>query len=91
MLGRGMEAMKPPESSPWPRRVIIAGFSFSLLGFIILFSNGSSIDAMMNPETSHIVKSTGESSEVIELEAYPESDVNDAIKYCPVDCIFWQK
>ena len=61
--------MKPPESSPWPRRVIIAGFSFSLLGFIILFSNGSSIDAMMNPETSHIVKSTGESSEVIELEA----------------------
>ena len=28
--------------------------------------------------------------EVMELESYPESDVNDAIKYCPVDCIFWQ-
>ena len=27
--------------------------------------------------------------EIIELEAYPESDVNDAIKYCPVDCIYW--
>ena len=27
--------------------------------------------------------------EVIELAAYPESDVNDAIKYCPVDCIHW--
>jgi ferredoxin len=27
--------------------------------------------------------------EVIELEAYRESDVNDAIKYCPVDCIHW--
>jgi ferredoxin len=20
---------------------------------------------------------------------YPESEVNDAIKYCPVDCIHW--
>ena len=29
--------------------------------------------------------------EVIELAAYPESDVNDAIKYCPVDCIYWEK
>ena len=29
--------------------------------------------------------------EVIELEVYPESDVNDAIKYCPVDCIYWEK
>ncbi len=28
--------------------------------------------------------------EVIELAEYPESDVNDAIKYCPVDCIFWE-
>lgn len=27
--------------------------------------------------------------EVIELPSYPESDVNDAIKYCPVDCIHW--
>ena len=27
--------------------------------------------------------------EVIEQENYPESEVNDAIKYCPVDCIHW--
>ena len=27
--------------------------------------------------------------EVIELEIYPEPEVNDAIKYCPVDCIHW--
>ena len=27
--------------------------------------------------------------EVIKLAVYPESDVNDAIKYCPVDCIHW--
>ena len=29
--------------------------------------------------------------EVIELSSYPESDVNDAIKYCPVDCIHWEE
>ena len=29
--------------------------------------------------------------EVIELAAYPESDVSDAIKYCPVDCIYWEE
>ena len=28
--------------------------------------------------------------EVIELVVYPETDVNDAIKYCPVDCIHWE-
>jgi ferredoxin len=28
--------------------------------------------------------------EVIELADYPEADVNDAIKYCPVDCIHWE-
>ncbi len=27
--------------------------------------------------------------EVIDMDAYPESEVNDAIKYCPVDCIYW--
>jgi len=27
--------------------------------------------------------------EIIELAVYPEPDVNDAIKYCPVDCIYW--
>ena len=29
--------------------------------------------------------------DVIELPSYPESDVNDAIKYCPVDCIYWEE
>jgi ferredoxin len=28
--------------------------------------------------------------DVIELPSYPESDVNDAIKYCPMDCIYWE-
>jgi len=27
--------------------------------------------------------------EIIELDAYPEDEVNDAIKYCPTDCISW--
>ena len=27
--------------------------------------------------------------EVIELSHYPETEVDDAIKYCPVDCIYW--
>lgn len=29
--------------------------------------------------------------EVFELETYPQSDVEDAIKNCPVDCIYWEK
>jgi ferredoxin len=28
--------------------------------------------------------------EVIELAIYPEPEVNEAIKYCPVDCIHWE-
>lgn len=28
--------------------------------------------------------------EVIELETYPESDVNEAIRDCPEDCISWE-
>jgi ferredoxin len=28
--------------------------------------------------------------EVIELPAYPEAEVNEAIKYCPEDCIYWE-
>ena len=28
--------------------------------------------------------------EVAELEVYPEDEVNDAIKYCPEDCIGWE-
>ena len=29
--------------------------------------------------------------EVAELDIYPEADVEEAIKYCPEDCIFWEK
>ena len=28
--------------------------------------------------------------EVIELPAYPEKEVDEAIKYCPEDCIDWE-
>jgi ferredoxin len=28
--------------------------------------------------------------EVMELPAYPETDVDEAIKYCPEDCIYWE-
>ena len=28
--------------------------------------------------------------EVIDMEAYPEDDVDEAIKNCPKDCIFWE-
>jgi len=27
--------------------------------------------------------------EITELEIYPEDEVNEAIKYCPTDCINW--
>jgi ferredoxin len=27
--------------------------------------------------------------EIAELETYPEDEVNEAIKYCPTDCINW--
>lgn len=29
--------------------------------------------------------------EVAELETYPEEAVNEAIKYCPEDCITWEE
>ena len=29
--------------------------------------------------------------EVIELQTYPEEAVNEAIKYCPEDCIYWEE
>ena len=29
--------------------------------------------------------------EVVDLGNYPEPDVDDAIKYCPVDCIHWDE
>lgn len=28
--------------------------------------------------------------EVADLSIYPEEEVNEAIKNCPADCIFWQ-
>ena len=28
--------------------------------------------------------------EVIELDTYLEAEVDEAIKNCPVDCIFWE-
>ena len=29
--------------------------------------------------------------EVVDLAAYPQDEVNEAIKYCPEDCIFWEE
>ena len=29
--------------------------------------------------------------EVIDFDCYPETEVNEAIKYCPADCIYWQE
>ena len=29
--------------------------------------------------------------EVIDLEKYPEEEVQEAIKMCPADCIFWEE
>jgi len=29
--------------------------------------------------------------EVADLEKYPEDGVNEAIKYCPEDCIYWEE
>ena len=29
--------------------------------------------------------------EVIDLSAYPEDEVNEAIKNCPADCIRWEE
>ena len=29
--------------------------------------------------------------EVIELSSYSETEVNEAIKYCPEDCIYWEE
>ncbi|MGB5988087.1 MAG: ferredoxin [Desulfobacterales bacterium] len=29
--------------------------------------------------------------EVIEMDAYPQDQVDEAIKYCPEDCIYWEE
>ena len=28
--------------------------------------------------------------EIIDLDCYPEDEVDEAIKHCPTDCIYWQ-
>lgn len=28
--------------------------------------------------------------EVVEMETYPEDEIDEAIKYCPEDCIEWE-
>ena len=29
--------------------------------------------------------------DVIDLPDFPENEVDEAIKYCPVDCIYWDE
>ncbi len=29
--------------------------------------------------------------EVVEMECYPEKEVDDMIKHCPQDCIHWEE
>jgi ferredoxin len=29
--------------------------------------------------------------EVVEMAAYPDTEVDEAIKYCPEDCILWEE
>jgi len=29
--------------------------------------------------------------DIIPLSGYPEPEVNEAIKYCPTDCIYWEE
>jgi ferredoxin len=29
--------------------------------------------------------------EIVELDRYPENDVDEAIKFCPEDCIYWNE
>ncbi|KPK23851.1 MAG: ferredoxin [Desulfobacterales bacterium SG8_35_2] len=29
--------------------------------------------------------------EIVELDRYPENDVDEAIKFCPEDCISWNE
>ncbi len=37
------------------------------------------------------IENKGGYIQVAELEAYPEDDVKEAIKYCPFDCISWEE
>jgi len=41
------------------------------------------------PEGFRINENTGY-IEVMDLEAYPQECVDEAIKYCPQDCIEWE-
>lgn len=29
--------------------------------------------------------------EVLDLAVYPEAEIQEAIKYCPEDCIYWEE
>lgn len=40
------------------------------------------------PEVFRINEAAGY-LEVVEMDVYPEDCVDEAIKYCPEDCIFW--
>jgi ferredoxin len=42
------------------------------------------------PEVFRYNKETG-FIEVIDLQKYPEDKINEAIKYCPEDCISWDE
>lgn len=42
------------------------------------------------PDVFRYNEETG-SVEVIDLPAYPVDKVNEAIKYCPEDCISWEE
>lgn len=42
------------------------------------------------PEVFRLNEDTGY-IEVAQLEQYPEASVDEAIKYCPEDCIVWSE
>lgn len=42
------------------------------------------------PEVFRLNEDTGY-IEVLDLHDYPRAEVDEAIKYCPVDCIAWEK
>ena len=42
------------------------------------------------PDVFQINESTGV-LELVDMDEYPEDCVNDAIKYCPEDCIYWEE
>jgi hypothetical protein len=63
-----MENTNQDRSSPWPRRLVLGGIIFAVLGFFLLVGQGSSIDSIFNPQTSNVVEFSGEDSETLDLE-----------------------